>query len=1213
MLVTNPILTQVGLSPATIWGRWVAVAVWVGMLAVWGCGGDPSPAVGDTAVEDVVADTDGDDTALPDILEDVAETADTTPAPDVDPQCPVEGEAGCPCSSVAQCNSGFCIETPVGQECGALCGGQACPEGEKCIAASGSGGEAINVCVSSAARLCNPCGGNADCQSLGHADARCVDTGDTGAFCGTGCATGADCAKGYSCKDVKDVGGADVKQCVPDSGVCSCSASAMDQGLSTACFAVAGTSKCAGKRTCIAAGVPGAPSGGGLTGCVGATAIAEKCDAIDNDCDGQTDEATCDDNNPCTDDKCQGGAGCQNLNNQATCDKDGSICTQNDTCQNGKCVAGKLLKCDDGNACTKDVCDPKDGCKFSNADSQPCNADDNPCTINDVCKEGACAPGPLKACATDDSCTVGKCAPETGKCSYAYQDGLPCNDGNPCTQAETCKDTDCKGTNVTCDDGTSCTADSCDPKTGCVHAPVSGVCDDKDKCTTGDTCASGVCKGAPIDVAAKCDDGNDCTKDWCDPPVGCTTTDLTGPACDDGSPCTAGDACKAGECTSDINTCGCAGDSDCISKEDGNLCNGTFYCDTAGLPFVCKVKASTIVKCDESLNGECQSNVCDPSTGKCGLQKKPDGLDCDADGSLCTAGDSCKDGKCIPGAVQVCNDKNACTNDSCDPKAGCIFAPNVDPCDADQNPCTESDACALGTCVPGKVKPCASEDQCVEGKCTIETGKCSYLFKDGAPCNDGSPCTIGDLCKNDLCLGEAANCDDGNACTGDSCNPESGCVHVVVEGVCSDDDACTTKDACANGKCIGLPMDVTSACEDDNVCTADSCAPETGCVHKPTAGSCDDGSICTVGDACAEGVCVSGTNACGCTSDKDCVAQEDGNKCNGTLYCDKSKLPYQCKIASLTIVTCDDSINGQCQTNACNPATGLCTLQKQPDGQPCDADSSVCTAQDACKDGSCVPGAVQACDDQNPCTDDICDPSSGCKYTANTAPCDGDQNACTANDTCALGTCVVGKIKVCADGDACTQDVCEQKTGLCKYLPLQKSCSDDSLCTTGDQCGIHPDTGNYTCVGKAVKCDDSNPCTVDTCDAVKGCVFTIDATLAVTCYTGSVATKGKGLCKDGTQQCGLDGKLGVCKGEVLPAPVELCDNQDNDCDGSKDEGCAPSGFSARFGTVSVSGDGVKYGADVLVGGSAAGGGTGGAGKYNATLGFFAWFKAFLGL
>ncbi len=73
-----------------------------------------------------------------------------------------------------------------------------------------------------------------------------------------------------------------------------------------------------------------------------------------------------------------------------------------------------------------------------------------------------------------------------------------------------------------------------------------------------------------------------------------------------------------------------------------------------------------------------------------------------------------------------------------------------------------------------------------------------------------------------------------------------------------------------------------------------------------------------------------------------------------------------------------------------------------------------------------------ACDDGNACTDDSCDPGSGCKATVNAAACD-DGDACTVGDACKAAACKAGTAKSCDDGDACTTDACDAKTGTCTH------------------------------------------------------------------------------------------------------------------------------------------------------------------------------------
>ena len=123
--------------------------------------------------------------------------------------------------------------------------------------------------------------------------------------------------------------------------------------------------------------------------------------------------------------------------------------------------------------------------------------------------------------------------------------------------------------------------------------------------------------------------------------------------------------------------------------------------------------------------------------------------------------------------------------------------------------------------------------------------------------------------------------------------------------------------------------------------------------------------------------------------------------------------------------------------------------------------------------------AALVCTDGNACTDDSCNPSSGCVNTANTASCN-DGNACTTNDMCVAGRCEGGPPKNCDDGNVCTTDSCNPATG-CEHATV--SCDDGNACTT-DSCD--PATG---CQHVAVVCDDANACTADSCSPASGCVF----------------------------------------------------------------------------------------------------------------------------
>jgi hypothetical protein len=85
--------------------------------------------------------------------------------------------------------------------------------------------------------------------------------------------------------------------------------------------------------------------------------------------------------------------------------------------------------------------------------------------------------------------------------------------------------------------------------------------------------------------------------------------------------------------------------------------------------------------------------------------------------------------------------------------------------------------------------------------------------------------------------------------------------------------------------------------------------------------------------------------------------------------------------------------------------------------------------------------------------------------------------------SCTNGTCG-GTPLNCDDGNSCTTDSCT--AGTCGHANLANgtTCSDGTACTTGDACS------SGTCVGTALNCDDSNPCTTDSCHPVTGCVQT---------------------------------------------------------------------------------------------------------------------------
>jgi hypothetical protein len=190
---------------------------------------------------------------------------------------------------------------------------------------------------------------------------------------------------------------------------------------------------------------------------------------------------------------------------------------------------------------------------------------------------------------------------------------------------------------VTCNDGNACTRDFCDQAGGCQAAPEPDglACNDANACTTGEVCRSGECGGG---VPRSCDDGNLCTADSCTPATGaCKSV----PACDDGNPCT--------------------------------------------------------------------RDSCSTASGACGHVNEPEGLAC-TDVNRCTTGDACRLGECIGQPVN-CNDGDACTTDTCAPATGlCSNLPLS---------CDDGDVCTLDFCASASGQ-CSHQPVGADGQTQIE-------------------------------------------------------------------------------------------------------------------------------------------------------------------------------------------------------------------------------------------------------------------------------------------------------------------------------------------------------------------------------------------------------------------------------------------------------------------------------------------------------------
>ena len=611
-----------------------------------------------------------------------------------------------------------------------------------------------------------------------------------------------------------------------------------------------------------------------------------------------------------------------------------------------------------------------------------------------------------------------------------------------------------------------------------------------DVSTQNDTAARAADTFAP---PCTCDNAKDtvCQRNRCDATGQCVMTPVVaGTPCEDGDPCSIGDTCQAGACKAGAtNACACKADKDC--PDDGDLCNGTTYCDTELFPWRCRLNTSSIVTCAPT-NSACQTAACDTATGKCAVTNQPDGLAC-KDADPCTSDDACANGACVGVQTCVCKTTADCANDD------------------DGNPCNGTLYCAsdTGKCSlnPATVVQCnaAADAACVKNQCAAATGLCTLqAAPPSTACEDGEPCTKGDHCAGGECVtgtntclcesnADCASKDDGDKCNGIKfCDKSDSTCKFNPASVVS----CQTVNdtACAVAVCMPSQGTCTQLARKDVIADCTAAAGSAKSCHwrlkkpgeqgDPGPFGCDDGDTCTSGDVCEGTTCKPAAVTCKCKSNADCI-DSDGDVCTGTDYCDKSLAVPACVFNPASKVFCSKKDDTDCLAAQCDSKTGQCGLQPAKAGTSCD-DGKPCTKTTHCDAvGGCAGGSAVVCDDSKACTVDACDAKTGCTHTLRTcadgnsctadvceaktgqcvftkaadgAVCNADGNGCTVNDTCAAGVCLVGKPLQCAGQTAACQELECQSTGPLEFKCVAVPLADGTDCDDGKGC-----VGGHTC------------------------------------------------------------------------------------------------------------------------------------------------------
>ena len=163
--------------------------------------------------------------------------------------------------------------------------------------------------------------------------------------------------------------------------------------------------------------------------------------------------------------------------------------------------------------------------------------------------------------------------------------------------------------------------------------------------------------------------------------------------------------------------------------------------------------------------------------------------------------------------------------------------------------------------------------------------------------------------------------------------------------------------------------------------------------------------------------------------------------------------------------------------------------------------------------------------------------------------CNGEDDDCdgTADEDC---ECLPDETDPCYGGPDGTAGV-----GLC--VEGQRACDAGSWSACVDE--VLPT--EEACNGEDDDCDGQID---ETCACSPGDVQS--------CYSGPAGTEGVGSCSAGQQTCDGSGQWGDCDGEVAPG-LEVCNLQDDDCDGEADELTEPD--ACDTGDDGICADGVE--------------------------------------
>jgi alpha-tubulin suppressor-like RCC1 family protein/cytoskeletal protein CcmA (bactofilin family) len=371
------------------------------------------------------------------------------------------------------------------------------------------------------------------------------------------------------------------------------------------------------------------------------------------------------------------------------------------------------------------------------------------------------------------------------------------------------------------------------------------------------------------------------------------------------------------------------------------------------------------------------------------------------------------------------------------------------------------------------------------------------------------------------------------------------------------------------------------------VLTVTSC---NGTTNPPTPTTCGVGACARSGtSSCTSGLfvdtCAPGTPA---ATDASCNNIDDD--CNGIIDDDYIPVTTNCAAGACSATGTTSCVNGVVRDSCTGstPAASDTTCDGRDDDCDGTTDEDYVGMSTSCGLGVCVDTGVTSCSAGE--IFDSCTPGNPTRTNDDTCnnvdeDCDGatDDNYDSVTTNCGQGACRAHGLTDCVNGsvtDSCMPGFNAPNDPTCDGVDDDcDGSTDENYASVATNCGVGAcaRTGTTSCVTGSVadSCVAGAPGSSDTtCNGIdENCNGVKDEG-----YVTTVTSCGVGACaRTGTLSCVNGAVVNSCTPGTPASSDATCDNVDDNCNGTKDEGYAPVttscgvGACFRNGTTSCAG------------------------------------------